>query len=155
MECEMTEKVSLMVDDELPSHEKDALAAHLLTCASCQQAHQDFLRLRAQLQAYPLETPASPKVLREILASAPVPIWKRKIVIPVPAFAFSLLVVVAFAVWMWSFKPAPRQSLIKPPANLLNNEQVSQREIDFSRYDQGERAVIYKTRRTDTRPQSR
>src|SRR5947209_12329324 len=55
MSCELTEKVSLLVDGELSPPETRSVERHLLTCDACQQARTDFLNLRQQISAY---TPA-------------------------------------------------------------------------------------------------
>jgi hypothetical protein len=72
MNCEWTEKISLLIDGELPRDEAGAAELHLSGCVVCRQAHEDFLHLRAQISAY--RTDLDPRVQRaalaEILATA-------------------------------------------------------------------------------------
>ena len=66
MSCDFTEKVSLLIDGELPSNEARALERHLLECVECRQVRADFLSVRNQISAYlPTLAPAAP---REALA---------------------------------------------------------------------------------------
>ena len=66
MSCDCTEKVSLLIDGELPPAEARAVERHLLECAECQQVRVDFLNLRSQLSAY--KPMFSPEVQRQALA---------------------------------------------------------------------------------------
>jgi len=52
MKCNCTEKVSLLIDGELPAAEAREVERHLTVCAECQQLRADFLSLRSQLTAY-------------------------------------------------------------------------------------------------------
>jgi len=62
MSCDFTEKVSLLIDGELPPIELRAAERHLLDCAECQQARADFLSVRSQISDYvPALAPAAPR----------------------------------------------------------------------------------------------
>src|SRR5258705_3268099 len=52
MKCNCTEKVSLLIDGELPAAEAREVEGHLIVCAECRQLRTDFLSLRSQLAAY-------------------------------------------------------------------------------------------------------
>ena len=52
MTCSQTEKVSLLIDGELPPAEVFAVTQHLTQCAECHQAHEGFLNLRSQIANY-------------------------------------------------------------------------------------------------------
>jgi anti-sigma factor RsiW len=52
MNCDCTEKISLLIDGELPAVEASEVERHLLECVECQQARNDFLNLRSQMSAY-------------------------------------------------------------------------------------------------------
>ncbi|MFL6207368.1 MAG: zf-HC2 domain-containing protein [Pyrinomonadaceae bacterium] len=70
MSCELTERVSLLVDGELAPAELHEVERHLLTCADCQQARLDFVNLRQQIIAYPVlvDYVAQRRALAQILA---------------------------------------------------------------------------------------
>jgi hypothetical protein len=67
MNCDFTEKVSLLIDGELPAADARLVEHHLLACVECQQARRDFLNLRSQMAAY--EMTLSPAEQREALAN--------------------------------------------------------------------------------------
>ena len=52
MSCNLAEKVSLLIDGELPQIEARAVEHHLLECAECQQVRADFISLRSGIDAY-------------------------------------------------------------------------------------------------------
>ena len=70
MSCELTEKVSLLIDGELSPTEARSVEHHLLTCVACQQARADFLNLRQQISAYTpaLNAHAQQRALASVLA---------------------------------------------------------------------------------------
>ena len=154
MSCDYLENVSRLMDNELPAEEAKQMKSHLFACAVCRQAHQDFVRLREQLQTYEADIGefAKQRALRDILAAKPTPFWQRRIALPAPVFGLLLAIVVVLAALMLSARV--RQTT--PPAQQSgkqgeapDREQVAHRGIDFSRYDTGERAVMYKTRRAE------
>ena len=62
MSCDLTEKISLLIDGELAPIESRAVERHLLECAECQQVRADFLSLRSQVEAYTSALiPAAPR----------------------------------------------------------------------------------------------
>lgn len=67
MNCDQTEKVSLLVDAELAPAESAQLRAHIETCAACREAQEGFLLLRRQLRAY--EFAPDPRAQQAALAS--------------------------------------------------------------------------------------
>jgi hypothetical protein len=67
MNCDFTEKVSLLIDGELPAADARLVERHLLACVECQHARIDFLNLRSQMAAY--EMTLSPAEQREALAN--------------------------------------------------------------------------------------
>jgi hypothetical protein len=72
MKCDWTQKVSLLIDGELPPPEASAVETHLNLCADCQSAREDFLLLRRQIAVYPLEQDAFARrrALKRILAAS-------------------------------------------------------------------------------------
>lgn len=62
MSCDFTEKVSLLIDGELPPNEARAVERHLLECVECRQVRSDFLSLRIQISDYlPALAPTAPR----------------------------------------------------------------------------------------------
>jgi len=51
MTCSFTEKISSLIDGELPAAEARGVERHLLTCVHCLEARADFLNLRSQIAA--------------------------------------------------------------------------------------------------------
>jgi hypothetical protein len=84
MLCDWTEKVSLLVDGELPRAEAASVEAHLAGCDECRAARGEFLFFRQQLGSYRAD--ANPSAQRRALetilgqrpAAAPAPrTWGR------------------------------------------------------------------------------
>ncbi|HEV2802664.1 MAG TPA: zf-HC2 domain-containing protein [Pyrinomonadaceae bacterium] len=69
MKCDLTQKVSLLIDGELPPTEAREFERHLDACDDCRAAREDFLMLRRQLADYPLalDAFARQRALRRIL----------------------------------------------------------------------------------------
>ncbi len=154
MNCEMTEKVSLMIDGELALTEMDALVEHLAVCASCRQAQKDFLRLRHQLVAYEVQPdPAQQqRALNRILGAQAAPLWQRTIALPAPVFALLLCLLVGLSGWLVAQRaiqpakgPSDGRRVIVPPPN----ETAAPTAFDLSRFDRGARAVIYAAKRAE------
>ena len=74
MSCDCTEKVSLLIDGELPENEAREVQRHLLQCVDCQRAKTDFLGFRSQIGAYvpQLEPVTQREALNRILKRRPV-----------------------------------------------------------------------------------
>jgi anti-sigma factor RsiW len=64
--CELTEKVSLLIDGELSPAEASAVERHLLDCFQCQELRNDFLSLRREISSY--SAPVDPEVQQAALA---------------------------------------------------------------------------------------
>jgi hypothetical protein len=141
----------MLIDGELPEEESGPLAGHLNDCAVCRQARDDFLAVRQQIRSYEIkrDPAAEQKALRKILGAETDPFWRRRVAVPAPAFALLVLAVMALAAWsvVAGFRNA--RAPLGPPVSVRNGPAVTSKPgaINFSRYDHGERAVIYKTRR--------
>jgi len=87
MNCDCTEKISSLIDGELPPQDARELERHLLTCSECQEAKSDFLNLRTQIADFPVsfKPVAQREALTRILGKQKVPARK---------------------VWRWAFNPA-------------------------------------------------
>jgi len=70
MNCGFTEKISSLIDGELPAAEAREVERHLLTCAQCEEARADFLSLRSQISSFEASLPAEVqnRALAKILA---------------------------------------------------------------------------------------
>jgi hypothetical protein len=72
MNCDCTEKVSLLIDGELSPVEAHEVERHLLTCTECQEARGDFLNLRNQFASVPVSFPVAQRdALARILGKEP------------------------------------------------------------------------------------
>jgi anti-sigma factor RsiW len=87
MNCDCTEKISSLIDGELPDKEARELERHLLTCSECQDAKSDFLNLRTQIADFPVSF--KPVAQREALAAILGPQKSP-----------------GRTVWRWAFNPA-------------------------------------------------
>jgi hypothetical protein len=66
MSCDYNEKVSLLIDGELPATEARFVEHHLAECVECQMLRVDFLSLRSQIGNY--SPPLVPAAQRQALA---------------------------------------------------------------------------------------
>jgi hypothetical protein len=155
MDCEFLERVSLLVDEEMSREESEHVRRHIAACAVCRRAEQDFLLVRQEIRSYGTarDSQSARQALREITGGKGTSWWGKKIALPAPAFALMALLVIALLSWSLvrsiPFAPGTRERAAKPPVidkPAINQPGASQ--ADFSRYDRGERAVIYKARRT-------
>lgn len=154
MNCNFTEKISLLIDGELSREEVGLVEKHLAGCLICRQAQEDFLRLRQQIASYDFahESFAGRQALHSIVAAQNIPVWKRRLSIPAPVFALLVMALVAVAAWAVSMRAArkPGPGLAVQPATSApapGGVEAAQGGIDFSRYDNGARAIIYTVRR--------
>src|SRR5258705_12286300 len=71
MSCDCTEKISSLIDGELPPAEAREVERHLLNCGECQQVRADFLNLRSQIIGLSpsMEHPVQRQALARILSS--------------------------------------------------------------------------------------
>ncbi|MCA1817175.1 MAG: zf-HC2 domain-containing protein [Acidobacteria bacterium] len=71
MNCDWTEKISLLIDGELAADDARAAERHLAGCAACSQAREDFLLMRREISAYRVapDQLAQHQALRRILGA--------------------------------------------------------------------------------------
>lgn len=154
MSCNLTEKVSLLIDGELAQDEAEQIKQHMAGCSICSRANEDFLSLRQQIKSYEFapDSLARRQALARILAGEPVSLWKKKLALPVPLFALAMLLMMVLAGWAIFLRAAPQPT----PAGIRPVDQVddasraptSPKSFDLSRFDHGQRAEIYTARRT-------
>jgi anti-sigma factor RsiW len=80
MNCERTEKISQLIDGELPPAEAREVERHLVDCLECREAQLDFLNLRSQIGAYATSLDAA----RQRQALANILSQPRNVPAPVP-----------------------------------------------------------------------
>jgi anti-sigma factor RsiW len=160
MDCEFTEKVSLLLDKELTAAESLRVKDHIAGCKACQQAQEDFSRLRREIKAYDFQpqTFAQAGMLARILKQEKLPLWRRSVSLPLPLMTCLLAIVVALGLWTaalrrassieQSKRSAPENAATPAKAPPSQAEAFEGRGVDFSHYDHGERAAIYKVRST-------
>ncbi|MGA9769574.1 MAG: zf-HC2 domain-containing protein [Blastocatellia bacterium] len=145
MSCNFTERLSLLIDGELEPDEAAQVKLHLSSCLICQQAQTDFLSLREQIKSHQYEPDArlQRQAIRRILNSERTPFWEKRIALPVPVLSLMLLAFVALVAWSVYVRATRPARIERAP---LGN-QSSQDGLDLSRFDRGERAIIYTTKR--------
>ncbi|HEY0321371.1 MAG TPA: zf-HC2 domain-containing protein [Pyrinomonadaceae bacterium] len=159
MNCEYTEKVSALVDEELDEQEAVTLREHVAACEVCRRAEDEFLLLRREIKSYTgAESPGADRrrALEQIRRSGKVPLWKKRIALPAPALALLILSVLVLGVWMAAARLRQARAPVveavregKKPVVLPAPNTPPESEVDLARFDHGGRAVIYKVRRTD------
>jgi anti-sigma factor RsiW len=147
MSCSFAEKISLLIDGELPFDEEGRVRQHLASCHACQEAQKNFLHLREQIKSYESEPDlaAERRVLQAALASAKPRWWQRRVSLPAPVFALLVIALLAVAAWTALTRAGNRRP--EPERLTRSAPQVGQGASDLSVYDRGGRAAIYKTRR--------
>lgn len=69
MNCDRTEKISLLIDGELEPAEAQSVEQHLNKCADCQQVRADFLMFRNRIAEYPqLDPTATRQALAKVMS---------------------------------------------------------------------------------------
>jgi hypothetical protein len=151
MDCKFTEQISLLIDGELNDDEARAVRSHLSGCVICQRAQEDFLLLRRKIQAYQPESDvnAQRQAMAQMLQTVRTPFWRKQIALPAPAFALLILAFVAVSVWaiVSRLNPSPPPLVKTEPPIGKPEIQPSVKGFDLSKFDQGERAVIYTANR--------
>ena len=157
MDCEFLERVSLLIDGELSREQSERVREHITSCAVCRRAEQEFLIVRQQIRSYKPALGAynRERALREMTGGKAERWWKKKIALPAPVFAMAILLMLALVTWSLMARPsatAPGAGQVaRPPQPKSISEGAPvEGQPSFSRFDHGERAVIYKARRTES-----
>lgn len=153
MDCEFLERVSLLIDGEMSREESDRVREHIAACAVCRRAEQEFLLVRRQIRSYKSAPGAydRERALRKITMRW----WEKKIALPVPVFATAVLLMLAFVTWSLMARPSATapgagQAARPPQPKSISEGAPVEGQPSFLRFDHGERAVIYKARRTES-----
>lgn len=157
MSCELSEKVSLLVDGELPPAETRAVIQHLATCGACQQLRADFLGMRQQISAYTVvrapqaERRALAAILAQSGATNGAGRWRERLTglfaLPRfnPAFAtVAALLVVACVVGLFVYRNANRRTAVayNAPPNSNQPEQTTGKSAPATSATPGPRETI-------------
>lgn len=72
MSCNLTEKISSLIDGELAPHDAREVERHLLNCVEYEQVRADFLNLRSQIASFEssIEPAVQNRALKKILSPA-------------------------------------------------------------------------------------
>ncbi len=138
------ERISLFLDGELDADERARVEEHLTRCEACRRTRDEFLAVRERVRADapPSDRIAQQRALRELLARADAPIWRRPIAVPAPALAGLVVALVLAVVLLVTGRRAPltsQQAAVPPPPATGG--------LDPSRFDHGNRVEIYVARR--------
>jgi len=168
MSCdEVNAKLEALFDGSLDSKSQETVEYHLSVCQKSQVDRHQMAELRRLLRRSMVVAPSDlldERTMRAFddrwksrgAAGAKTPWWKRRITIPVPAFglALALLVAIISLVTLLN-RPGDKSSKRMVPETSAKNAPAADSVrgvIDLSRFDHGERAIIYVERNSN--PQS-
>ncbi len=147
MNCDFAEKVSMLIDGELPATEIESVRAHLEHCAECRSLKRDFLFFREQIK-----TSVSEKFAGEQVEISPVPIkkqtriWSGWVSLPAPALALFVFALICLGAW-FAISRFSRTSIDTASHTQVKNTAPktakAPTEVSLTRYDTGGRAEIY------------
>lgn len=151
MDCQFTEKISLLLDDELSPEETKQTRAHIEVCQNCRDLHTDFLFFRQQIKGLVTQQPTTIKNDAPQIVRQKIPLWQKEISFPIPVFALILIAFVGLAAWFLTSHfnqttklPTAENSDARTMTEALPDKQ---NEFSLARFDKGGRAEIYTTRR--------
>jgi len=143
MDCEWTERVSLMLDGELEPDESVMVEKHLNDCLICQAAQGEFLALRKQIKGYEsrLDPFATSRALTSVLRRKQSSFWRYRIAVPVPALALIFVAVFILGALALRSRPTTVGTPITP--SIITSD------TDLAAYDRGGRATIQVIKRSE------
>ncbi len=115
MSCNFTEKISSLIDGELPQSEAREVERHVLNCGECEQLRADFLNLRSQIAAFEssLQPAVQNRELKKILATERrVPARRLQWSFGTQAVAFATLLVVGAIIGLVLYQSSKTQKPI-------------------------------------------
>jgi predicted anti-sigma-YlaC factor YlaD len=154
MNCQYTEKISLLVDGEMSAEETRNIEAHLASCADCEKLKNDFLFFRRQIKesARQMATTTADILPNQKLKNKNY-LWRRQVSLPVSAFALIVIALAAFGVWsaFLRFGRSGNNQVAEITKDVAPPDKKSalpeQSELSLARFDKGGRAEIYTIRR--------
>ncbi|PYS92952.1 MAG: hypothetical protein DMF64_06740 [Acidobacteria bacterium] len=156
MDCkEFRESLDFYADGELAPEAEAAARLHLNECAACRRAEAELLRLRRALKRTVAQHQPPPELVRRVEAligaHRPHRLWQRRISLPAPVFALLLVATLLVGLGVASLRRAPpgkQSASVQPEQKPPAPAPAPQGNLDLARFDHGERATIYKVRRT-------
>lgn len=148
MKCDFVEKVSMLIDGELPAAEIEAVRAHVEACADCRELEKDFLFFRRQITNAASDYAETARVKTSPVAPEKRnPFWRRWISLPVPALALFVFALICAGAWL-TFSRLSRMKIDTaatetPAKNGSPKTENSPDMVSLARYDGGGRAEIY------------
>lgn len=147
MDCEFAEKVSMLVDGELPATEIEAVRTHIAGCPECRNLEKDFLFFRQQVKE---SFPERGKIEQAQPWSFPdrkrARLWGRWGALPAPAAAVLVLALIGLSVWL----AASRFNRVSNDTAMRNRSENIPAKIEsppkqnsLARFDKGGRTEIY------------
>lgn len=163
MDCkQFREVLDLYLDHELSVEATAAAHVHVRECFRCRKAEQELLKLRAALKSAVSQHQPSVKLVaavqqitqsrrRNLFASARRGFsnYSRKnIRVPVPVFTILLIALVGLTIFSVRREtPTTTMDRTEITSRTIPAGPTSEQATDFSRFDHGERATLYKTTR--------
>ena len=156
MDCkEFRESLDFYADGELAPEAEAAARLHLNECAACRRAEAELLRLRRALKRTVAQHQPPPELVRRVEALTGARwqsrLWQMRVSLPAPVFALLLVAMLLVGLGSASLRRRTTQSASVPPElKPVAPANTTPHGLDLARFDHGERAAIYKVRRTPT-----
>ena len=168
MDCkEFREVLDLYVDGELTSEASTEASFHLKECARCRKAEREILRLRNAMKSAVSKHKPPPELVNAVrrISKSSWPtvrgvgserqtsigrlLWSEKVALPAPVLALILLAVVGLAIvtgYLTTRATEPTVALREASQTQIRKLSI-QDPMDVSRFDKGDRAILYTVRR--------
>ncbi|MCB1023025.1 MAG: zf-HC2 domain-containing protein [Acidobacteria bacterium] len=144
MNCEFAEKVSIMIDGELPPEEIESVRAHISECPDCQELERDFQFFKRQIRESAEDSPqiALPRIpALDIDGIAPT--RKRGLSIPIPVFVGMVCLILIGWTGMFYFGESRSVRLAEDSTIKKAPPETSAGERSLARFDNGGRTELF------------